>query len=113
MAKILKTPEGKVVRINTKTDVCLYNAPHNPPNTGTSYTTGVDLYAHKARSGQIYFYKYAWSMWQGESSSTWLITKEAIDFVLDKMQGGYWDCPTNEEIETAKEYFGEFDKETA
>jgi hypothetical protein len=85
MEQILMTPEGKRVKINTKTDKCLYDAPHNPPNTGTDYTRGTDLYAHKARSGQWYFYTYYWSMWQGEGSNLELISEdEAKDFVLER-----------------------------
>jgi hypothetical protein len=84
MEQILMTPDGKRVKINTKEDRCLYDAPQNPSNTGTTYTRGTDLYAHKARSGNWYFYKYHWSMWQGEESALHLITEdEAKDFVIE------------------------------
>lgn len=28
---LLMTPEGKRVQVNFNTDICLYDAPHNPP----------------------------------------------------------------------------------
>lgn len=83
--KILMTPEGKKVVITPDKDICLYDAPHNPPNTGLAHTQGVDLFAHKARSGKMYFYVYRWSMWQGTPSSYALITEDkAKEFVLEK-----------------------------
>jgi len=113
MANILKTPDGKVVRLS-KNDIRLYEAPCNPPNTGQKYLSGTNLYVHKARSSNLYFYTVEWSLWQGSENTTTLISKqEAIDFMLDKMEGGYWVCPSDERIKTAKEYLGEFDKETA
>ncbi|MDD5510659.1 MAG: hypothetical protein PHI12_07615 [Dehalococcoidales bacterium] len=85
MVHILMTPENKKVAINIDTDACLFDAPHNPPNTGTRYTSGVDLYAHKARSGKLYFYTYSWSMWQGTESNFHLISdEEAKQFLLEK-----------------------------
>jgi hypothetical protein len=85
MENILMTPDGKRVKINTGEDIKLYDAPSNPPNTGTTYTRGTDLYAHKARSGAWYFYTSYWSMWQGEESSLELISEdEAKTFVLER-----------------------------
>lgn len=82
---ILMTPEGKRVKIEPVEDVKLYDAPNNPPNTGTAYTRGIDLYAHRARSGQWYFYKYRWTLWQGEESGYTLIDEdEAKTFILEK-----------------------------
>ncbi|MBN1892329.1 MAG: hypothetical protein JW780_06060 [Clostridiales bacterium] len=104
----LRTPDGKIVKIDPGEDVRLYDAPHNPPNTGTSYTRGTDLYAHKARSGKWYFYKYHWSMWQGEGSSYELISDdEAIDFLIDKAgDSSYWGSLGEGEKEKAIEIFG-------
>lgn len=85
MPEILMTPEGKKVKISKKDDVCLFDAPHNPPNTGTAYTAGTDLYAHKARSGNWYYYEYHWSMWQGTEERHELITEEeAKRFILER-----------------------------
>ena len=42
METILRTPEGKKIVIRPREDVCLHDAPHNPPNTGTAYTNGTD-----------------------------------------------------------------------
>ncbi len=65
--------------------------PITPPNTGTAYTSGTDLYQHEARSGKKYYYTYSWSMWQGTEDHYELITEEAAkDFILKRAsQAGY------------------------
>ena len=81
----LRTDDNKIVKINPTEDVQLYDAPRNPPNTGTEYTRGTDLYSHKARSGNWYFYTDSWSMWQGEEGGYSLISDdEAAEFLIDK-----------------------------
>jgi len=103
--KVLMTPDGKKVVINTEKDVCLYSAPHNPPNTGTTYTRGTDLYAHKARSGNIYYYYVHWSMWQGEQTSYELISREEAEkFLLKKASLGGWAGLDEEDFELLKEH---------
>ena len=87
MSIVLKTPEGKKVVVNIQTDNCLYEAPHNPPNTGTTYTRGTDYYAHKARSGTMYFYSYSWSMWQGEQSCYQLMSDNEMKDTLIELAG--------------------------
>ena len=83
--QLLMTPEGKKVQVNLREDLCLYDSPHNPPNTGTEYTSGSDLYYHKTRSGRGYFYTYYWSMWEGEQSCYTLVTEdEAKSFILHR-----------------------------
>lgn len=82
---ILLTNDNKKVKINPTADLALYKAPKNPPNTGTKYLTGVDLYAHKARSGNWYYYTYSWSLWQGSEDHAELVSSEkAIDFLLQR-----------------------------
>jgi len=105
MKKVLQNPEGKRVVIDTTTDVKLFNAPRNPPNTGTTYTTGTDLYYHKSRKGNDYFYFYSWSMWQGSEDNISLCSKnEAEEFLLSKAGKTGWDCLDETEIENLKEY---------
>jgi TRAP-type uncharacterized transport system substrate-binding protein len=113
MATILMTPEGKKVAITKKTDVNIYESPRNPPNTGTAYTAGTDLYAHKARSGKTYFYTYSWSMWQGSQDNYELLTDgEAKQFLLQKAQGTGYNGLDHSEKELAEEYFpGLFDED--
>lgn len=87
---VLRTQDNKKVIINTDSDPCLFQAPHNIPHTGTSYTRGKDLYAHESRNGNMYFYFYSWSMWQGEENSYYLVTKEeAEEFLLNWMGTNY------------------------
>jgi hypothetical protein len=113
METILRTPEGKKVAIAPNNDTCLFSAPHNPPDTGTAYTSGTDLYAHKARSGKVYFYSYCWSMWQGTESYYNLLTEsEAKEFLLGKAEGTGYNGLSNCEVERAEEYFpGIFDED--
>lgn len=113
MAHILMTPEGKKVMINKKEDVALYESPVNPPNTGTRYTSGTDLYAHKARSGKLYFYEYHWSMWEGTEESYNLLTEdEAKKFLLEVATMTGYACLSGSEKAMAEEYFpGLFDED--
>ena len=107
---ILITDDGKKVKIDTSSDVKLYSSPHNPPNTGTRYTAGTDLYFNRARSGNEYFYTYDWSMWQGSEDSYNLISKdEAEVFLLSvwNSQYGYL------EMEEIKKLFPDIDEEDA
>ena len=104
METILRTPEGKKIVIRPREDVCLHDAPHNPPNTGTRYISGTDLYAHKARSGKIYFYTYSWSMWQGSQDNYQLLTdEEAREFILHKAEGTGYEGLNDHDL--AEEYF--------
>jgi len=83
---MLMTPEGKKVQVSLKNDLCLYRAPENPPDTGIAYTVGTNLYYHKARSGRKYYYKYFWSMWQGDEDRYELVPEdEAKRFVLERL----------------------------
>lgn len=111
--RVLKTPEGKIVRINLGTDTRMYCSPHNPPNTGTDYTRGDDLYVHKARSGKNYFYIHHWSMWQGESSGIELIGEsDAREFLLDVAGYSGHAAMNREEFDLAEEYFPGIFEET-
>lgn len=114
MPTILKTPEGKKVSINMPSDICLYRSPENPPNTGSSYLRGSDLYAHKARSGNVYFYINHWSMWQGEERKTELISKGyAEKFLLDLASVTGWGEITDSEWERIREFFPNLEEENA
>ncbi len=86
---ILTNHEGKKIKLS-KTDPCLFHAARNPPNTGTNYTRGVDLYAHLTRTGNWYYYTYTWSMWQGEQEDYNLLTEsKAKKFVIQHLNGNY------------------------
>ena len=69
MQKVMKEDDGTRWIADTKTDVKLYYAPRNPPNTGSDYTRGIDLFAHKTRSHGERFYLRHWSMLEGEPGS--------------------------------------------
>lgn len=111
---VLMTPEGKRVIVDRDRDMCLLRAPRNPPNTGTRYTTGIDLYAHKSRSGKWYFYRYRWSMWQGDEDSFELISEEEAKAIfISRMGGSYWVRPTDAEIRRALEFWPDLLQEDA
>jgi len=109
--KILMTPENKKVQIDTKKDTCLYSAPQDISPWDT--TTGVDLYAHKARSGKTYFYKHYWSMWAGDSDRYELVDEdEARKFLLQKAALSWPFGLNDKEWARAQEFFpGIFDED--
>jgi len=110
---VMKTPEGKRV-VTSEKDVCLYSAPRNPPNTGTRYTAGTDLFAHRAKSGKLYFYTYSWSMWQGEEPEYTLVSEEkAKEFILKRAGLTGWPEISNTEKEKILEIWPDFFEETA
>lgn len=112
--KILKTPDGKKVVIDMTKDSCIYEAPMNPPNTGTRFTRGENLYAHKAQSGDTYFYIHEWSMWQGAVSSNRLVSKQyAEDFLIDKAGNIGDDELTDDDIKKAEQFGFNLFEETA
>jgi len=101
---VLMTPEGKRVVVNREKDECIYASPQNPPNTGMTYTRGIDLYRHVSRKGNEYYYTYSWSMWQGEESSYQLISKDqAREFLLDRAGVSGWAALNEEEVKRIKE----------
>jgi hypothetical protein len=109
---VLKTPEGKKVVINSN-DPRIYQAPRNPPNTGTRYTSGTDIFSHKARSGTVYFYTHTWSMWQGTEDEYRLVSPDEVKDLLVELAGmtGH-DRLTDAEIQIAEEHFpGIFDED--
>lgn len=115
MAKhVLRTQDDKKVVIDVQKDVRLYNAPVNPNNTGTRYTTGTDLLVHKARSGKEYLYFYYWSMWQGDEDHFEVCSKETAEaFLVRKAGAAGWASLDEHEIEIAKEYGIDVLEETA
>ncbi len=114
MVKILKTPDGKRVKINPPTDICLYESPENPPNTGTVYTRGSDLFAHRARSSTWYFYIVHWSMWQGEEGRYQLVSEDrARNFILERASNVGWSEITDSEWERILEIFPDLEEENA
>ena len=113
MSIVLKTPDGKKVVVDISHDECLYSSPHNPPNTGTRYTAGTDLYAHRARSGTTYYYSPFWSMWQGTEAEFNLLTSDEMKELLvnHASDAGPGSMSTNE-IATAEKHFpGIFDED--
>ena len=114
MKHVLRTQDDKKVVIDVEKDVKLYRSPVNPPNTGTRYTSGTDLLAHTARSGNVYFYFYNWSMWEGHEDSFELCSKDSAEKFLTRKAGlSGWAGLDEHEIETAKKYGFDLLEETA
>jgi len=84
--KAIARINGKKVILDTNSDQILYDAPTNPPNTGTTYTRGSDYFVHTSKSGR-YFYRYNWSMWQGEGSSIEVLTEDEAKEELEGYLG--------------------------
>jgi len=102
----MRTPEGLKVQADIKRDTRLYSAPMNPPGTGTAFTTGTDLYCHKARSGRLFYYGFSWSLWQGDSDHYKLLEEDgAKEFVLRKATIARFVAGVNEDA--CKELWGE------
>ncbi len=111
----VKVDDGKIAVLDSETDKVIYEAPHNPPNTGTAYTSGTDLYLHVTKRGRKVFYLYHWSMWQGVEDRIEVISEsEAKDFIIEKAGLTGWAALTEREIEKAKSIWGQdFLEETA
>lgn len=106
--------DGARVVCDTKTDPQIYDAPNNPPNTGTRYTRGTDIYAHRAKSGAVFFYARHWSMWQGEQESVELMTADEVrEFFAARLNGDWHARPAEEEIAQLSEYGIDLFEETA
>jgi len=109
--RVLKTPDGEAVVVSINSDVCLYKAPMNPPFTERGYTAGNDIYAHKARSGAIYYYTYSWSVWQPAGYSL-LTVDEVRDRLIDLAGLSGWSRLNSDEMKIAEHYFpGIFDED--
>jgi hypothetical protein len=87
MSVVLMTPEQKKVVVNLSADECLYESPRNLPTTGSPFSSGVDLYAHKAQSGAIYYYTCAWSMMEGSKPEINLLSEKAAKKFLIERAG--------------------------
>lgn len=93
---ILKTPHGEKIVVNINNDVRLYWAPMG--------SAGIDIYAHNARSGVVYYYTYTWSVLQSAGYS--LLTPDEVRERLVRLA----DLPgdgrlKSNEIKIAKQYF--------
>jgi hypothetical protein len=113
MTRIIRLDDGTRYVADIKKDVQLYNAPSNPPNTGSKYTSGIDLHVHVTKKHGPQFYKYHWSMWQGTESWYQPVSRdEAIEF-LEDMSDDYNGFPDEDDLELLKEYGIDLVQETA
>jgi hypothetical protein len=113
LTKIIRLEDGTKYVASPKKDVHVYAAPQNPPNTGSRYTSGTDLYAHATTKHGYQFYLYDWSMWQGSEDKIIHVTKdEAIKF-LESVSGDYNGFPDSDDLEELKEYGIDLAEETA
>lgn len=101
MTVVLMSDEGKRIVVNKDSDVRLYS------DGTTNATRGDRLYCHKSRNGNIYYYVYHWTLWQGESNQYELLSKtQAIDYLSGKIL-------SSEEEENIRTYLPEFFEEDA
>jgi hypothetical protein len=79
--------------LNTKTDDEVYNTNATNPD-GRDITRGTDLYAHKAKNGNVIFYLQHWSRWQGEYGSVEVVSKQAAEeFLIERTKSDPWGYP--------------------
>jgi len=101
--RVLKSDDGKKIVIDVNKDPCIYE------DSRYNATRGLDLHAHKAESGKIFFYFYRWSQWENENTDVELCTKEYAEEFLINRSGNI----TEDEIKVAKEYGIDLLEETA
>lgn len=107
MKRVLITKENKRVIIDTKNDHLIYETPVNPPNTGLAYTRGDDLYIHRTTNGNMVYYLYHWSLWQGEGESVEIITpEEAESFLIERLGKSGWGGLSEEEAKRIEKLTG-------
>lgn len=87
MSVVLMTPNLKKVVVNLSADECLYESPRDLSPKGSPVSSNVDLYAHKAQSGTIYYYTCAWSMMENSKSEINLVSEEAAKKFLIERAG--------------------------
>ena len=112
MKHVFKSEQGTVVLDSSK-DTQLYESPHNPPNTGSTYTRGTDLYAHRSRKGNVFFYLIHWSMWQGEETRIQPIDLAEATSFLRAAVGDYWNFGDDDNVKACREFGIELLEETA
>ncbi|MGC2598795.1 MAG: hypothetical protein WA395_11775 [Nitrososphaeraceae archaeon] len=83
--RVFRLANNTKIVVDIKKDVCLYNAPENPTNTGSTYVSGTDLYVHPTKNNDNQSYKYNWSKWQGSESTYELVRKEEAERFLESM----------------------------
>lgn len=108
MSVVLMTPESKKVVVNLSADECLYESPHNLPTTGKGSPSSscVDLYAHMAQSGRIYFYTHAWSLKERTKSEFQLISEEdAKKFLIERAGLAGYEYLISKKDEKFEKYF--------
>lgn len=104
--------DGKKAVVDTKLDEKIYSAPANPPNTGTRYTNGTDIYFHVCKDGREVFYAYDWTMWQGTEEVWRVIDRAEVEaYIIDQIGGQYTD-PSERELTKLEELgFNFFEEE--
>lgn len=90
----LKTIDGKRVSVERLIEAARTH--RNPPNTGTKYTQGNDLYFVKSKNGEMYFFKYFWSMWQGVESNWTPISIDDAEELFNELNNGDYSSITKE-----------------
>lgn len=113
MTKVFRTEDGARYVVDIQKDTALYKAPENPPNTGSRYTSGIDLYVHETAHHGPQFYKYHWSMWQGSEDYYVPVSKEEATQFLEDMTGDYNDFPDADDVELCAKFGIKLLEETA
>jgi hypothetical protein len=104
LEKVIRETDGTRWIATPSTDVELYHAPRNPPNTGTAYTSGIDLHVHRTRTHGLRYYLYHWSMWQGTEDHIEPISHDQAQQFIEDMTGDYFGFPDSDDKKLLTEY---------
>jgi len=81
----LNTADNKVVVVQPRSDKCLFAAPRISVIRDKKMMDGIDLFYHRSRSGNEYYYLFSWSMNPEIKPKYELISKDQADqFLAEK-----------------------------
>ncbi len=111
---ILMTSDNKKVVINLDEDTFLFKDIRIARGTEILLKSGTDLFTHKAKSGQNYFYRHEWSKQAGAPDFYTLMTNEEVKaFILKRAGDPMRGALTEENIKAAQKEFPDIFDETA
>ncbi len=93
---VFKISDGKRIDVSINSDVCLYRAPEG--------MAGIDIYAHKAPSGTMYYYTYAWSTTHPPVYSI-ITPAEVQDLLIRRASLPVYGRLTDDDVKLAEQHF--------
>jgi hypothetical protein len=101
MKRVVRTDKGTVI-LDTATDVVLYATPCKDKDP--RFVRGTDMYVHRSKAGNIYYYLQDWAQWHAEEGPIRVVTQEeAIKFLQDRVGDGSG-FPDERQMKLLEEY---------